>query len=346
MRCEVSAKCGGCPLIELSLTEQRDRKLERLRECLDAEGVRIERVDWMQSPRTVRYRNRIRMRVDRRGVPVFFNANKSESCPVVRSSVLDTIRSLKSALGNADLLQPVSHLEVRGCDDERASVFLVFAGAPNRQVALELRDRLTHTLVGYRGMAPSEHPHQRCRITDRTEAFVPLGSFVQVNDGVNRALVSHVVSGARERGVRSFLDLYAGSGNFALALAEAGIAGTAVELDSVAVDKMRVAARVQNLRDLEASVGESVQLASRWMELGRFADLVIIDPPRAGVRRGLIEMATCGRTHVVVCSCNPPTLSRDLAQLLRAGMTIERLTAFDMFPHTAHLEVAAWLGWA
>ena len=344
--CNVSSTCGGCPLIALPIDAQRERKLTWLRNCLQAQSVEFDRIGWVPSPRTTRYRNRIRMRVDDTGMPCFFNEQKSLSCAVMRRSVLEAVEGLQLAVDHAGLLRSVSHLEVRGRDaDGRSSVFLVFSDRPEPKVAAELRTRLPDMLVGYRGMPRTEHPHQRYRVSSQAHTFVPLGSFLQINDEVNFALVDHVLQGAVERSVRTFLDLYAGAGNFAMALAASGPEGMAVEIDPVAVDKMGQAASAQGIRQWKGITGDSMQHASRWCHRGRVQDLVVVDPPRAGVREGLEEMAGCARTHLLMCSCHPKNLARDLGVLERIGMQVEQMTAFDMFPHTAHLEVAAWLRW-
>jgi 23S rRNA (uracil1939-C5)-methyltransferase len=361
MECRTASHCGGCPFIALPSEIQRDRKIAGIRRALTGADVVFDgSIAWIPSPQLTHYRNRIRLRVDSNGLPAFFNENKSETCVVVHSSVLRTIDALReTASRTRGLLRAVSHLEVRGSDaDGRGSVFLSFddvprpsaesrdgpsclAVPPRRSVTGALRQRLDGVLVGHRGM--DELPHQRYDLMDGVYAFVPLGSFLQVNDDVNRALVRHVVEGARRRGCRTFLDLYCGSGNFALPLAHSGCAGMAVEQDGLAIAELREASEAQGIEGLRATAGDALQQVRRWVQQDARADVVVVDPPRAGVREGLLEMAGLARSHVVMCSCNPPTLARDLAALQSKGMAVEQVTAFDMFPHTSHVEVAVWL---
>ena len=367
MECQTASHCGGCPFIALPTEVQRDRKVAGIRRALTEAGVGFEgSIAWIPSPQPTHYRNRIRLRVDSNGLPAFFNENKSETCVVVHSSVLQTIDALRETASRTQgLLRVVSHLEVRGSDaDGRCSVFLSFDGPTGgfgnpplpqneaghgtrasvpaqRGVTEALRQRLDDVLVGHRGM--DEHPHQRYELMDSVYAFVPLGSFLQVNDDVNRALVRHVVEGARRRGCGTFLDLYCGSGNFALPLAHSGCTGMAVEQDGLAIKKLREASEAQGIEGLRATAGDTLQQVRRWAQRDVSADVVVVDPPRAGVREGLLEVAGLARSHVVMCSCNPPTLARDLAALQSTGMAVEQVTAFDMFPHTSHVEVAVWL---
>jgi tRNA/tmRNA/rRNA uracil-C5-methylase (TrmA/RlmC/RlmD family) len=70
---------------------------------------------------------------------------------------------------------------------------------------------------------------------------------------------------------------------------------------------------------------------------------VVIDAPRAGAREVVSAAAKLSSRSIVVCSCNVETLARDLAAFKAEGFALDELRAFDMFPHTQHLEALAWL---
>lgn len=73
-------------------------------------------------------------------------------------------------------------------------------------------------------------------------------------------------------------------------------------------------------------------------------DLLIIDPPRAGLSpRSLKQIISLEIPNLLYVSCNPETLARDLSLLTESGYKLENLTPVDFFPHTAHLEVVASL---
>jgi len=74
------------------------------------------------------------------------------------------------------------------------------------------------------------------------------------------------------------------------------------------------------------------------------ADLVVLNPPRAGVAPGLLAALAATRpAQVIYLSCNPDSLARDLAVLDGGGLHIARLIPFDMHPHTPHVETLAVL---
>src|ERR1035438_5582365 len=85
--------------------------------------------------------------------------------------------------------------------------------------------------------------------------------------------------------------------------------------------------------------------AEAWLEQLEIApDFMLLDPPRAGIGRRMVErLARLRPPRLAIVSCDPATLARDLAGLTGAGYRIERLTLVDLFPQTYHLETVARL---
>ena len=68
-------------------------------------------------------------------------------------------------------------------------------------------------------------------------------------------------------------------------------------------------------------------------------EVVVVDPPRTGLERSVVdELGKLGAATLIYVSCDPSTLARDAARLVKAGYTIESITPFDMFPQTYHIE--------
>ena len=77
-------------------------------------------------------------------------------------------------------------------------------------------------------------------------------------------------------------------------------------------------------------------------ERDRYPDVVIVDPPRAGLSPlALDRVVALGPTRLLYVSCEPATLARDAERLARSGYGLTRIRGFDMFPHTAHVELLA-----
>ena len=99
--------------------------------------------------------------------------------------------------------------------------------------------------------------------------------------------------------------------------------------------------RADNVRFYTADASDFLQGMAK---AGEHADVVILDPPRAGSdERFLSAVTTVAPERVVYVSCNPETLARDLGYLTRHGYRVERIQPVDMFPHTEHIETVALL---
>lgn len=179
-------------------------------------------------------------------------------------------------------------------------------------------------------------------------------AFWQVHPAAADTLAAAVLGALAPRPGDTALDLYCGAGLFTGALAAAvgpGGAVTGVEADRVAVRDAR-----RNLRDTPWATiwpGDAGQVLSReQLALGPPPRLTVLDPPRTGAARDVIDYlarlapgdeSTPGPRRIAYVSCDPATLARDLALLLPHGWRLEALRAFDAFPMTHHVECLATL---
>ena len=133
------------------------------------------------------------------------------------------------------------------------------------------------------------------------------------------------------------LDLYAGVGLFSVALAALGREEiTAVEGDPVSG---------RDLHRNAAACGGSLRVVRNSVEayLARIPvaapAAIVVDPPRTGMSKEAADsIARAGAARIVYVSCDPPTMARDARRLLDAGYRLERLSGFDLFPNTPHVE--------
>ena len=166
------------------------------------------------------------------------------------------------------------------------------------------------------------------RVND-TEYRVSAGAFFQVNRYLLNELVSTVTSNAQGD---LALDLYAGVGLFSTALARSFHHIFAVEASQISYADL-VHNGAANVKAVRARTEDYLPLARKR------PDLVVLDPPRAGVGKAVTRLLVeLGAQRVRYVSCDPATLARDLAPLLAAGYRIEEAHLFDLFPQTFHIE--------
>lgn len=177
-------------------------------------------------------------------------------------------------------------------------------------------------------------------------AFRVSGSgFWQVHPGAAATLVDAVLGALDPREGDQVLDLYAGVGLFAAALADRvgpGGAVLAIEGDPRAVRDAR-----RNLHDLPGvgiTMGRVDRVLAAMLPSGLVADLVVLDPPRTGAGRRVVEqMCALEPRRIAYVACDPAALARDVAYAADHGYRLADVRAFDLFPMTHHVECVATL---
>lgn len=175
---------------------------------------------------------------------------------------------------------------------------------------------------------------RRRLVADRRPTDVPGASFVQVNAVVAARMRADVVAAVMAHEPAHVVDCYSGSGETAIALQEHGVLVAAVELDEEAT-----AWAARSLRAPSRAIAARVEeVLARLLP----ADVVILNPPRAGVdARVTTALRERPPRAIVYVSCDPATLARDVARL--DGWSIASLQCYDMFPQTAHVETVCVL---
>jgi 23S rRNA (uracil1939-C5)-methyltransferase len=193
----------------------------------------------------------------------------------------------------------------------------------------------------------------------RRRLYLPLRGDPYVTSGVLglrlRAHVRSFFQGNRflvedlARKVRDFtpaggtvVDLYAGVGLFALAVADRAERVLGIEANPIAVEDAIANATTAAMRHARFREGDVRQALASWS--AEPDERVILDPPRAGAGRDLVQAVAARRpASIVYVSCDPPTLGRDLKLFRAAGYRADALEAFDLFPDTFHLETVVRL---
>ena len=168
------------------------------------------------------------------------------------------------------------------------------------------------------------------------------GNFFQVNWGQNKNMVTTVLAFASLKGGETVLDLYCGIGNFTLPLARE--AGTVIGIESgySAIDDAKANAERNGILNTEFIADDLQKGLKTLMERKMRADVIVLDPPRAGATLKTLEriLAFVPR-KIIYVSCNPSTLARDLRYFHLFGFRLDRLQPIDMFPYTYHIECVA-----
>jgi 23S rRNA (uracil1939-C5)-methyltransferase len=167
-------------------------------------------------------------------------------------------------------------------------------------------------------------------------------AFFQTNTEMAERLYGVAAEYAALSGFERVYDLFCGIGTIGLSLAPRAGEVWGLEVIEEAVADAIENARANQITNAHFFAGD-VRLAMRELveKAGR-PDLVVVDPPRAGLSQKIVRrLIEAGPKRVVYVSCNPTTLAPNAAQLVEAGYTLRRVRPVDMFPQTPHIECVA-----
>lgn len=175
-------------------------------------------------------------------------------------------------------------------------------------------------------------------------------TFFQVNTEAAELIWETIAAELSLTGTETAIDAYCGIGTFSLPLARQVRHVCGLERSATALECARDNAHrngIENVRFYEGAVADLLSPESPlWAEWqGNAApDLVLLDPPRSGCDRRVLEaLARLGCDRLVYVSCKPATLARDLKILGELGYRLTRVQPVDLFPQTAHIEAIAFL---
>jgi 23S rRNA (uracil1939-C5)-methyltransferase len=170
------------------------------------------------------------------------------------------------------------------------------------------------------------------------------GAFLQTNTATAEALYGIAEEYAGLTGRERVFDLFCGIGTIALALA--GHAWEVWGLESVpeAIADAEHNARANHIENASFVAAEARLGVRPLLERAGKPDVVVVDPPRAGLSKKVVRrVIECDARRIVYVSCNPTTLAPNAAQLAEAGYELRRVRPVDMFPQTPHVECVALL---
>lgn len=351
--CPLFERCGGCAYQHLDYAAQLRLKEGVLRESLARAGAAWDGpIDVVASPESG-WRTRVRFHLQAVAGEWRLGLHEEgshrvvdlESCLQVTPSLLGAARGLLSGLA----AQPswagrVSEIALAESGDGSArAAALAWEGDPAAGAGLAALATSAPWLTGL-GLATAGEGGRYVGLSGSPYVETEAGglryrahvlSFFQAN----RFLLDPLVARVREwsQGDGPVLDLFAGVGLFALALADGAPSVIAIEQDARSAEDAeanREGAGLANVRILRTDVASALAALP-----AAGSERVVLDPPRIGAGPDVARLiAARGPASVVYVSCDPPTLGRDLAVFAASGYVPDRVAVLDLFPDTFHLE--------
>lgn len=375
LACENSGRCGGCVYIHETYREQLMEKERTVRKLLK-DVCRTEPIIGMEYP--FHYRNKVNASFSRRRdgtiisgiyeegthrvIPVENCKIEDEKADQIIGSVRELLKSFKITIYNENsgygLLR---HAMVRrGFATGEIMLVLVvtspvfpsknnFVRALRKKhpeittVVLNINDRDTSMVLGDRNITLFGRGYIEDVLCGCTFRLSP-SSFYQVNPVQTERLYTLAVEMAGLTGKERVIDAYCGIGTISLIAARRAKEVIGVELNKDAVRDAVQNAKRNEIGNARFFQGDAGAFMTGMAAQGERADVVFMDPPRAGSDEAFLSsLEKLGPRRIVYISCNPETLARDLKWLKRRGYEAKRAVPVDMFGWTGHVETVALL---
>ena len=367
LNCTYAKTCSGCDWIEIPQAEQRQKKLDLLLEALEPQTVDGVKIGFL-SLGEGGLRDRVDLIFDRRAGKArlgLFNRERTdivdlEKCPQLSPKLEEWLVDFRKV----DFPIERGSVRLRVAPDGRRGVWLDFANIDvkrlfdQRAVLLHLLD-LSVVEIGQRRKRLLLKDGQLKLVDPVLDIWfetydgdtpIPLyctiGSFTQPGFKANRALVGEVLRWVDQVRPNRVFEFGCGVGNFTIPLALRCERLEAFELDALALQGLEMT--LQNWEGLRKKIfvhqgdfqkpqKESFNFSER--------DLVVVDPPRSGLRGFLDVLLKSPQPpeNVLYVSCFAESFSRDVKKFCESGYAVDRLQVIDQFPQTPHFEILSLL---
>ncbi len=368
--------CGGCVMQHLAPEAQRRHKQSVLLEHLQHQaGLSVDDFELLPplyEPVDTGYRRKARLAVryvqKKGGALVGFRERHSgfitdmDSCAVLTPVVSALLPALRALCSDLEARFDIPQFELAVGESAPLSgpdrvVLIVRHMAPLTGTDLDkMRDFAEqHSIQWYLQSGGPQTVKQFWPETDQDRLYYHLPAydlrmafhptdFTQVNGEINKRMIDLALQFLDLSPDDRVLDLFCGLGNFTLPIARHAGQVTGVEGSQEMVERGAENARANGIDNVSFHAADlSAELSGlHWAQ--QEYDRILLDPPRSGALELVSRIAEFNAAKVVYISCNPATLARDAAELVRQGYTLRSAGIMDMFPHTAHVESIAVFG--
>lgn len=374
--CPLFRKCGGCQLQNLPYEEQLRWKERRVIGLMGRFG-HVEPVIGMANPLHYRHKVQAAFGLDRkkRIISGVYQSSTHRIVPVEQCMIED--QAADAIIGTIRRLLPSFHLLPYDADTGRGFLrhVLIRRGFASGQLMvvlvtgssvfpsknhfvsalLEHHPEITTILQNINSgrtslvlgrqektlFGPGFIEDRLCGCSFRISAQ----SFYQINPVQTQILYEKAMEFAALTGRETVIDAYCGTGTIGLIAAKRGAKLTVgVESNREAVRDAAANAKRNSIPNARFYCADAGEWMRQMAASGERADVVFMDPPRAGSGEAFLSaLAALGPRRVVYISCNPETLARDVLALAKQGYRTQKIQPVDMFPYTNHIETVVLL---
>ena len=376
-RCSSFTRCGGCNLMHMDYAAQLEYKRDLVENAFariaKIEGVHVENTIGMDEP--YHYRNKAAFpfaMVDGRMCFGFFAPRSHRLIPIdgcfIEQEPLYNVASAVHCWAEENDIQPydeetgsgtIRHVVSRITTSGDIMAVIVTKGKPKK--LNKLVDMLKERCEGIKSIILNRNDEDTNVIFGRSyetlwgedtltenlcgfEFSVSAASFLQVNPVQTECLYAQVEAFLPEKDGFEAIDVYCGTGTISMILSKRAKHVTGIENIKPAVEDAARNAERNGAGNADFICADAAEALPELIEKGIRPDVIVIDPPRKGCDKAVLNAITGSAVQrVIYVSCDPATLARDVRILVDGGYSIQKVQPIDMFPQTAHVETVCLL---
>lgn len=321
--CPYSDICGGCDTSYIKHDKCLEYKKEIVKDIMKRyAGIEVN-PNIIFDNNIYKYRNKISLKVKNKKLALVKDGTNElvsiSKCLLVNDNINKVIELL-----NSINLDKVFEVIIKGTNE----IMVIINGNINKELLINtLKDNVKSIVLNDNVIYGSDYIN--INVGKYTYAVYPK-SFFQINTNMIEKLYDKVKESAGKS--NSLLDLYCGAGTIGIYLSDNFNSVHGIEVNSDAVEGAKLNKKINNINNISFECKKANEINNLNY------DVVVVDPPRAGLDNITINKLLDNKIKkIVYVSCNPLTLARDI-NILKDKYNVEDMTLFDMFPNTKHVE--------
>jgi len=326
--CPYFDKCGGCDLMNISISETLDYKLNKVNELIEKTKLDYKVEEIIKSDNYYNYRNKVTLKV-KNGKIGYFKNNTHELVEVNYCYICNDV--INNLIKDLNILNIVDGEVIIRCNYSSDILLNI-----NSKDKIENIDKLisNHKIVGI--IQNDKTIYGENYFIDKINNYlfkVSYNSFFQINPFICSKLF-YLIEKYTENS-NNVIDLYCGVGTLSIVTSKNANYVLGVEIVENAIIDANLNKTLNNKNNLEFICNDTKKIIDK---INSNFDTIILDPPRSGVSSKVIEKIIKENINkIIYVSCNPQTLVRDL-KLLENDYDIKVFKLLDMFPNSEHVE--------
>ncbi|MFQ3573237.1 MAG: methyltransferase domain-containing protein [Thermodesulfovibrionales bacterium] len=334
--CQYYHQCGGCHYQHIQYNEQVYIKQKILKDCLK----RIAKINVDLAPPIIgkewRYRYRGSFKAHGKAIGFYREGTRDlisvDRCLLMNDGINTALRTVNDIIPN----DYEGEIIIIGSKD----LAVLFKPQKPLRVKMNLdtlADRGINASLSHQQKTPNDNPHRICLNFNNMNYFISPFSFFQANWALNLEVINTIKSTV-ELDKKIVCDLYAGSGNFSIAISDKASFVYGFEENPHAVSDAINNATVNMINNCKFYCKRAEDIDIRDV-----IDVMIVNPPRLGMSKSAMQrLLKMMPKTIVYMSCDPSTFSRDIKRLIM-NYQIQSIRLIDFFPQTYHIETLAIL---